>query len=200
MRKGLVLAVIVVVLLFGGMFVFAPPADGRPDAGPNSYLGAAQIERVHDRLCRKVVEYTDCKSLTVTVSDFGPTGWIATSQPYTGIVNYNSHYKYTKDIWESVVAHEVGGHHDTWNEIVARVGYNQAWTDYYELDHYAQLWLAGHGYSFDQSLAKELWLDCAGPVDHGYTGLYMQTRQVMPSVCSDYRTALELAISNGGTS
>ena len=38
------------------------------------------------------------------------------------------------------MAHEVGGHHDAWNEIVAKVGTGQAWTDYYDLDYFGEKW------------------------------------------------------------
>lgn len=142
--------------------------------------GAAAIRAAHDATCPLVVEATVCSSLTVTIVDAGNTGWAAQASPATGTVTYNSYYAATQDDWALVVAHEVGGHIDAWNEIVAKVGTTQAWTDYYDLDRFASSWAparwsatTGAARAFTSTDAKEAYLDCAGPVAHGYRANYL---------------------------
>ena len=87
--------------------------------------------------------------------------------------------------WAQTVSHEIGGHHDAWNELVAKVGTAQAWTDYYDLDYFGKLWAEGRykavegtARTFTLSEGKELYLDCVGPVAHGYPGNYLSNRGV----------------------
>lgn len=195
MGRVIVYALVAVIMFTVGFFIFIPEADGKPDPG-NVTKQAAQIERLNDRVCRRVTEYTDCKDVTVFVGDYGSTSWAARSHPSTNTVWYNTYYDLSKTALENLIAHEVGGHLDTWNEIVAKVGVNQAWTDYYDIDYYAQVWLQDHGYLVDNTVAKELWLDCAGPTVHGYTGYYLLQWNIMPSVCDDHRRVLDSAISD----
>lgn len=124
--------------------------------------------------------------------DYGANGYAGYSYPAQGRVEYNSYYvgRVSQSQWETIVAHEVGGHIDTWNEIVASVGVSQAWTDYYDINIFAQEWLAQKGYAFSSGLSKELWLDCAGPVSHGYTGNYLTYYGVPTAVCTDHRDVL----------
>jgi hypothetical protein len=146
-------------------------------------LTAAQVRSVHDTVCPTVAEYTPCSGLSVTVSNFGATGWTGTSGPADKTVSYNTYSALPASDWSAVVAHEVGGHHDAWNEIVAKVGTSQAWTDYYDLDYFGEKWaearyqaLKGTARDFTLSEGKEVYLDCAGPVAHGYTGYYLSGR------------------------
>ena len=87
--------------------------------------------------------------------------------------------------WAQTVSHEVGGHHDAWHELVAKVGATQAWTDYYDLDYFGKIWAEGRykavegtARNFTLSEGKELYLDCVGPVSHGYPGNYLTNRGV----------------------
>lgn len=143
--------------------------------------GPAAVQAAHDATCPKVVEATVCASLAVKIADFGNTGWAGQASPATSSVTYNSYYSTaTQDDWSQVVAHEVGGHVDAWNEIVGKVGVSQAWTDYYDLDFFASPWAPAHWgatatapRTFTTTEAKEAYLDCAGPVAHGYRGNYL---------------------------
>lgn len=144
----------------------------------------------HKAVCAKVVEFTDCTLLKASAVNEGATGYTATSAPATGEVKYNSYYTQTQVAWERTVSHEVGGHHDAWNEIVAKVGVSQAWTDYYDLDYFAEpfmeaRWLAVKGTvrDFTRSEAKEMYLDCVGPTAHGYAGAYLSARS-MPDLAT----------------
>lgn len=139
------------------------------------------ITTAQTTVCPKVMEYTSCSAMGVTITDAGPTGWIGNASPATNKVTYNSYYSSsTAATWANVVAHEAGGHVDAWNEIVAKVGTTQAWTDYYDLDYFGELWaegrykaLKGGTRDFTRSEGKETYLDCVGPVAHGYTGNYL---------------------------
>lgn len=149
------------------------------------------VLQIHNEHCPLVSEYTQCSSLNVEVANFGATGWIGSAKPSEGLVRYNTYYSTSN--WGKIVAHEVGGHIDTWNEIVAKVGVNQAWTDYYDLNHTAQRFFASKGYSFTSDRAKEVWFDCAGPIKHGYgTGGY--TNGIPESVCNGHEIALQQAL------
>ncbi|NHA67395.1 hypothetical protein [Phycicoccus flavus] len=182
---------------------------GKPSSTTTTLTGPAAIQAAHDATCRVVVEYTSCASLTVKIADFGNTGWAAQSSPATGTVTYNSYYKTaTQADWSHVVAHEVGGHVDTWNEIVAKVGVTQAWTDYYDVDRFAQGWattswgtLSTGARSFSTSDAKEAFLDCVGPVAHGYRGNYLYTWGLTTSTqqkrfCTGVDTVLSAALTS----
>ena len=53
----------------------------------------------------------------------------------------------------------------------------QAWTDYYDLDYFGEIWAEGRykavegtARTFTLTEGKELYLDCVGPVAHGYPG------------------------------
>lgn len=171
--------------------LFVAPADA-----------ASRVERTiirtHNKVCPKVTEYLDCRSVTVEVADFGATGWSASSGPAAGTVKYNTHY--SGQPWADVVAHEMGGHHDVWAELVARVGVSQAWTDYYDIDRLAEPWLeAKLGYDTTAFYGKEVVLDCEGPVRHGYVGQYLKWRfgvqaTEQPAFCSGYRDIIEAAV------
>jgi hypothetical protein len=155
--------------------------SGKPGRTTTTVLtGAAAIRAAHDATCPLVVEATDCSSLTVNIVDAGNTGWAAQASPATATVTYNSYYAASQADWALVVAHEVGGHVDAWNEIVAAVGTTQAWTDYYDLDWFAASWAparwsatTGTTRAFTSTDAKEAYLDCAGPVAHGYRANYL---------------------------
>lgn len=149
-------------------------------------LSASAIKAVHDRVCPQVVDYTTCAGITVTVSDFGATSWSASSSPANKTVSYNSHYQMSDAGWAQTVSHEIGGHHDAWNELVTKAGVTQAWTDYYDLDYFGQQWaqaryvaVKGTTRAFTLTEGKEVYLDCVGPVAHGYPGNYLTNRGVM---------------------
>ncbi len=55
-------------------------------------------------------------------------------------MRYNAYYVLSDATWAQTVSHELGGHHDAWHELVAKVGASQAWTDYYDLDYFAERW------------------------------------------------------------
>jgi len=166
-------------------------AKGKPGGGTTvvvtttTSLSASAIKAVHDRICPTVVDYSTCAGITVTVADFGATSWTASSSPANKTVSYNSHFQMSDAQWAQTVSHEIGGHHDAWNEQVAKVGLTQAWTDYYDLDYFGQQWaqarylaVKGTTRSFTLTEGKELYLDCVGPVSHGYAGNYLTNRGV----------------------
>jgi hypothetical protein len=170
-----------VVALTAGVAGSAQAAKGGKGGKPpatttitTTTTSAAGIKSVHDSVCPTVGEYTPCAGLSVTVAAFGAVGWTASSGPAAGTVEYNSSQSHSTSTWAAVVAHEVGGHHDAWRELVAKVGTTQAWTDYYDLDYFGEVWaearylaLKGTARDFTRSEGKETYLDCAGPVDHG---------------------------------
>jgi hypothetical protein len=185
-RTAAVLAV--VVALTAGIAGTAQAAKGgKPGTGgttsittPTTTTTPEGIKAVHDSVCPAVAEYTSCSSLAVTVSAAGLVGWTASSGPAAGTITYNSSYAMSSASWAQTVAHEVGGHHDAWREIVAKVGEAQAWTDYYDLDYFGELWAEGRYKAikgtvrdFTRSDGKEAYLDCVGPVAHGYPGNYL---------------------------
>ena len=139
------------------------------------------ISEVHAATCSKVMEYTSCGSMNVSITNAGATGWIGSASPANNAVTYNSYYSSSSAAtWANVVSHEAGGHVDAWNEIVAKVGTTQAWTDYYDLDYFGEAWaegrykaLKGTTRDFTRTEGKETYLDCAGPVAHGYVGHYL---------------------------
>ena len=142
-------------------------------------VSASSIKPIHDSVCPSVAEYAPCSSLSVTVANYG-AGWLASSGPANGTIQYNSYYSMTSAKWSQTVSHEVGGHHDAWREIVAKVGASQAWTDYYDLDYFGEMWaearykaLKGTTRDFTRTEGKEGYLDCVGPVAHGYSGNYL---------------------------
>jgi hypothetical protein len=146
-------------------------------------LSASAVRSVHDSVCPSVAEYTSCPGISVTVSNFGATGWTGNSSPANKTVSYNTYSSLSGSAWSALVAHEMGGHHDAWNEIVAKVGTTQAWTDYYDLDYFGEKWaearyqaVKGTARDFTLSEGKEIYLDCAGPVAHGYNGYYLSGR------------------------
>lgn len=139
---------------------------------------ATTVRDIHTATCPKVMEYSTCGSMSVTIDNFGSTGWNGSASPANNAVKYNTYYGSSS--WANVVAHEVGGHVDAWNEIVAKVGAAQAWTDYYDLDYFGELWaearyrtLKGTTRDLTRTQGKEVYLDCVGPVAHGYTGGYV---------------------------
>lgn len=182
----------------------APAADAahKPHHRPSSSLSssdalsASEIRRVHDQVCPGVVEFTDCASLTVLVDDYGYTGWSARTVPSLRTVYYNSTYSLSGSRWSHVVAHEVGGHQDAWNELVFLVSVDQAWVDYYDLEPLAQAWLYRHlGRQFTLSVSREIWFDCVGPVEHGYLApRYHALYSIPPEVCDDAHTLIDLAV------
>ena len=188
------LAVALLGLLFAALVVpFAGDADAarrvrpRPPAPPPT--SSATILEIHQRTCPTVVEYTDCATVTVEVADFGATGWTGSSGPAAGIVRYNSSFRLSDASWAQTVSHEMGGHHDAWRELVAKVGVSQAWTDYYDLDYFAEAWaearwviITGVRWDVTRQTAKEVFLDCSGPVAHGFRGNYLSLRGVTTSI------------------
>lgn len=189
-RAAAVLAV--VVALSAGVAGTAQAAKGgkggKPGSGSTTTTTtptASGIKSIHDSVCVTVSDYVPCAGLTVTVSDFGATGWTASSGPANGTTSYNSYYTLSSSSWAQTVSHEVGGHHDAWREIVAKVGTTQAWTDYYDLDYFGEVWaearykaVKGTARDFSRTEGKELYLDCVGPVAHGYPGNYLTNRGI----------------------
>jgi hypothetical protein len=202
-----------VVALTAGVAGSAQAAKGGQGGKPpatttiTTTTSAAGIKSVHDSVCPTVGEYTPCAGLSVTVAAFGAVGWTASSGPASGTVEYNSSQNHSTATWAAVVAHEVGGHHDAWRELVAKVGTTQAWTDYYDLDYYGKIWaearfkaVKGTVRTFTLSEGKESYLDCAGPVSHGYPGNYLTNRGIIgttaqASFCQGAATVMSDAVS-----
>lgn len=156
------------------------PKGGTTTTSTTSLTGSSAIQAAQADVCPKVAEYTSCSALGVTISNFGSTGWAGYSHPANDAVDYNTYYTVSQAQWANIVAHEVGGHIDAWNEIVAKVGVTQAWTDYYDLDYFGAQWatarwtaVKGTSRTFSTGEGKEAYLDCAGPVAHGYQGNYL---------------------------
>lgn len=177
-RTAAVLAVAVV--LTAGLAGTAQAGKGGKGPSSTTTTTTASPKSVHDSVCDPVSEYVTCSGIAVTVSNFGATGWTASSGPANGTVSYNSYYTLSSSSWAQTVSHEIGGHHDAWREIVAKVGSTQAWTDYYDLDYFGERWAEARykalkGTVRDYTLAegKEGYLDCVGPVAHGYPGNYL---------------------------
>ena len=183
-RAAAVLAVL--VALTAGLAGTAQAAKGGKGGKPGASAttttttSTTTVRSIHDTTSPTVAEYTACSSLSVTVSAFGTVGWSGSSGPAAGTVSYNTSYGLSTSQWAQTVAHEVGGHHDAWREIVAKVGTTQAWTDYYDLDYFGELWaearyeaLKGATRDVSRTLGKEAYLDCVGPVAHGYPGNYL---------------------------
>jgi hypothetical protein len=157
--------------------------------------------------CGTVADYTSCTALKVTIANQGATGYAGNSSPATSAITYNSYYAGTQADWSNVVAHEVGGHIDAWNELVAKVGTTQAWTDYYDLDYFGKLWAEGQwkavkgtARTFTLSEGKEAYLDCAGPVAHGFQGNYLYqwgftTATVQKSFCTGSSAVMTNALT-----
>lgn len=189
----------------GGKGGGKPPKDSTPTAP--STTGASAIQAAQEDVCPKVSDHTSCAALTVTIKDFGNVGWAGQAHPANQSVDYNTYFTASQSAWSNVVAHEVGGHVDTWNEIVARVGVTQAWTDYYDIDAFAVPWatarwsaVKGTSRAFSTWEAKEAYLDCAGPVAHGYQGNYLytwglSTSSQQQSFCTGASTVLEDALT-----
>ena len=184
---------------------------GKPPKGSTTTTttttGASAVQAAHADVCPKVSEYTSCGALTVTIKDFGNVGWAGWAHPANSAIDYNTYFNASQSAWSNVVAHEVGGHLDAWNEIVARVGVTQAWTDYYDLDAFAVPWATarwtatkGTTRSFSTGDAKEAYLDCAGPVQHGYQGNYLfmwglGTTSQQQTFCKGHANVLEDALT-----
>ncbi|WP_392543020.1 hypothetical protein [Oryzobacter telluris] len=159
-----------------------PPKGGTSTTIPvtPTTTTTVNVADVQSTTCPKVMDYASCGSMNVTVANLGATGFIGNAGPANNAVTYNTYYTGTATTWAAVVAHEAGGHVDAWNEIVAKVGTAQAWTDYYDLDYFGELWAEGRYRAtkgttrdFTRSEGKETYLDCVGPVAHGYTGNYL---------------------------
>lgn len=182
---------------------------GKPPKGTTTTTttGTSAIQAAHTDVCPRVSEYTSCSALSVTIKDFGNVGWAGYAHPANHAIDYNSYFNASQAAWSNVVAHEVGGHLDAWNEIVARVGTTQAWTDYYDIDAFAVPWATarwsatkGSTRSFSTGEAKEAYLDCAGPVTHGYQGNYLYmwglgTTSQQQTFCKGHANVLEDALT-----
>ena len=183
---------------------------GKPPKGTTTTTattGTSAIQAAHTDVCPRVSEYTSCATLSVTIKDFGNVGWAGYAHPANHAIDYNSYFNATQAAWSNVVAHEVGGHLDAWNEIVARVGTTQAWTDYYDIDAFAVPWATarwsatkGTARTFSTGEAKEAYLDCAGPVSHGYQGNYLYmwglgTATQQQTFCKGHSNVLEDALT-----
>ena len=180
---------------------------GKPPKGSTTTTGASAIQAAHTDVCPRVSEHTSCSALTVTIKDFGNVGWAGWAHPANSAIDYNSYFNASQATWSNVVAHEVGGHLDVWNEIVARVGTTQAWTDYYDIDAFAVPWATarwtatkGTTRTFSTGDAKEAFTDCAGPVAHGYQANYLyswglSTAAQQQTFCKGYSNVLEDALT-----
>ncbi len=165
------------------------------------------ILAAHAEVCPAVSEHTDCDTLAAIIEDFGDVDWLGQAHAAKNNVAYNTHYTATPDEWRDIVAHAVGGHIDTWNEIVEQVGEKQAWVDYYDIDEFAVPWaesrwsaVADTSRSFSAEDAKEAFLDCAGPVAHDYWANYLSLWglddvSAQESFCSGYADILEQALT-----
>ncbi len=174
----------------------------------STLTGASAVAAAYADVCPQVVGYTDCAAVTRDIEDFGGTGWVGYAHPANETVQFNTYYTYSQSSWNNVVAHEVGGHVDAWNELVSKVGTSQAWTDYYELDTFAQPWVTarwaatmGTSKTFSTSMAKEAYLDCRGPVSHGYRGDYLYIWGIaagtpQKTFCTGYTTVMDQALAN----
>ena len=168
---------------------------------------ATTIANAQAATCASVADYTSCAALKVTIVNQGATGYTGNASPATSSITYNSYYTGSQADWANVVAHEVGGHVDAWNEIVAKVGTTQAWTDYYDLDYFGKTWAEGQwkavkgtARTFTQSEGKEAYLDCAGPVAHGFRGNYLYqwgfaTSALQKSFCTGSSAVLTNALT-----
>ena len=194
MRKLLVILATVLAFLTAGVSsAQAHHYQGHDRGKKTSPTVTKSVLQIHNEVCPQVVEYTNCSSLTVVIDNFGATGWNGSAHPSSGTVRYNTYYSNSN--WAQVVSHEVGGHIDAWNEIVAKVGVSQAWTDYYDLDKYAVQWLYRHtGTTYGTTRAKEMYLDCAGPVEHGYWGNYVGS--LASKVCPDHEVVMQQALTS----
>ena len=208
-------ALAVVLTLTAGLAGTAQAAKGgKPKPGgtvtttttTTTALSASGIKSVHDSICPTVEEYTNCSALSATASNYGQTGWTASSGPANGTVQYNAYYAMGSAQWAQTVSHEVGGHHDAWNEIVYKVGLTKAWTDYYDLDYFGELWAEarykatkGTVRDFTRSEGKETYLDCVGPVAHKYTGNYLSmwgiSATLQPTFCLGADTVMSDALT-----
>ena len=195
MRKFiLVLMTTVALLLSGAQGSFAHHYQGHTKGkkASDSPSVSKSVLETHNEVCPQVSEYTNCSTLRVEIANYGATGWNGSASPANGLVRYNTYYANSN--WAQVVSHEVGGHVDAWNEIVAKVGVSQAWVDYYDLDHFAVQWLYGHtGTTYSTTRAKEMYLDCAGPVAHGYWGNYVGS--LASKVCPDHESVMQMALT-----
>jgi hypothetical protein len=176
-------------------------AQPKPSAPASSIV---DIRAVHDDTCPRVVQYLTCSSLSVTIFGYGLTGWTASSGPAKGTVEYNSSYTLSASSWAQTAAHEVGGHHDAWAELVTKVGVDQAWMDYYDLDTFGEPWAEsrfaalGKPRDLTSHEGKEVYLDCAGPVAHGYSGNYLTNRGIpfadQPAFCVGHESVMTKAL------
>lgn len=157
---------------------------------------------LHTTLCPKVTTATNCSTLRVETPNRTDVTWTGYAHPAEGYVEYNTRYlgTYSASSWSNVIAHEVGGHMDTWNELVAKVGPSKAWTDYYDIDKLAEPFFEPRlGIDLTPQIAKEVYLDCQGTVRNGYIGAYLYNRgkrtlTEQQTVCSGYRTIFDQAV------
>ena len=164
---------------------------------------AAELVTLHNSLCPQVSMYVDCSNIRV-VTGYYDTTWAGFSHPADGYVEYNTKYLgISSASWSNVISHEIGGHMDTWAELVSKVGTARAWTDYYDIDTYAQPYFETKlGVSLTKSAAKEVYLDCQGAVRNGYIGGYLYNYYGRTSLaaqqdaCKGYRTVFDQAISS----
>lgn len=212
MARRLVLALLFAIVVVA-LLATAPVADAARGGGKGSgkgpkttsLTGTAAIQYAHDTVCPKVVEYAECSTISVNIAYFDAS-WAGWSHPADNAIDYNSRFDASVDAWSNVVAHEVGGHIDVWQEIVAKVGVTQAWTDYYDIDVFAQPWAAaqwqsvtGNTRAFTSSDAKEAFIDCAGPNAHGYQANYLYSWGLYSSesrnlFCAGYEQVLDRAL------
>jgi hypothetical protein len=213
-RGAAVLAALALISVGAAGTAQAAKGGGKPTKGgtviwssstSTTTASATTVRDIHTTTCPKVMEYTSCGSMSVTIDNFGATGWNGSASPANNAVKYNTYYGSTS--WANVVAHEAGGHVDAWNEIVAKVGAAQAWTDYYDLDYFGELWaearyhtLKGTAIDLSRTRGKEIYLDCVGPVAHGYTGGYVGslaggTLAGQQSFCSGSGTVMSDALT-----
>lgn len=144
---------------------------------------AVLIQQVHPAFAPLVAQFVNVADLKVTYVNSGASGYSAYSGPAAGTIEYNTYYNgYSEASWKTIVAHEVGGHHDVWHQLVRDVGLTKAWTDYYDIDTYAKeffenrWWeMFGAAKTFSLVLAKECYLDLRGSVRMGLPGAYLRS-------------------------
>ena len=180
---------------------------GKPTKGgsgsTSNITSESELRDLHATLCPQVSQYTDCSTLRVVIGYYD-TAWVGSSHPADNYVEYNSKYlNRPVSSWSVTIAHEVGGHIDTWNELVSKVGLSRAWTDYYDIDTYAEPFFETKlGTDLSSSRAKEVYLDCQGAVRNGYMGDYLRgyygktTLSAQQDTCKSYRTIFDQAIAS----
>lgn len=210
---------LVAILLFAGVgtallsFSFAAKGGssgggGKPAKGGTTTTAilATQDEllALHNATCPNVAQYADCAALVVRFVNVNAS-WAGYAHPAENYIEYNTQFlgKASNAWWTNTISHEVGGHVDTWAELVSKVGTTKAWSDYYDIDKYAEPFFETKlGVDLTPQAAKEMYLDCQGAVRNGYLGGYLygvygkQALSDQQTVCKGYRAVFDQAVAS----